>query len=212
MPATLHYPPCLACNNSHGSHPLGFCPLKLAGNEHCNLCGLAHFGLPGICPHLGNELACRTMLRQLKDSPETPALKKAAAQHLRDIISGLVQKDREKQLQRGRPKGSGTAVGAQAAYVTPYMPPAVENDPSMRVPHHLGQGLGNSAFNYSGSLQGLVPPVPGPSLPPTIPQPPMPITASYPRSNLLPTVGQPRMPHVVPQPQLSNTNVQPNGQ
>lgn len=212
MPPTSYYPPCLACNNSHGSHPPGYCPLKLAGNEHCNLCGLAHFGIPGICPNLSNELACRTMMRQLKDSPETPAVKKASAQHLRGIISGLVQKDREKILQQGRPQGRGTALGVPGSYVSPYIPPAAGNDPLMRVPYVFEPSLGNNAFGYSGSLQGLVPPVPPASQSPTIPQPRMPITTSHPpRSNLPPTIGQPRMPSTVSYHRPADTKTQSNG-
>ena len=215
MPAmispTSYYPHCLACNNSHGSHPPGYCPLKLVGNEHCNLCGLAHFGIPGICPHLGNELACRTMLRQLKDSSEAPALKEASAKHLRDIISRLVQKDREKKPQPGRTGQSRTTSGAPGSSVAPHVPLAAGNDPSMRVPHVLGPPLGNNAFGYSASLQGLVPPVPRPSQPPTMPQPRMPATASYPRSNVLHMNGQPGMPPNISYSRHPNTNIQPNG-
>lgn len=43
---------CLACRSFH---PLGQCPLKLAGVEHCNLCGMAHFGSARVCPHIQSE-------------------------------------------------------------------------------------------------------------------------------------------------------------
>ena len=44
---------CLACKTFH---PQGQCPLKLAGTEMCNLCGIAHFGFNRTCPHLQSEV------------------------------------------------------------------------------------------------------------------------------------------------------------
>lgn len=55
---TYHIPPaanginCLACRTFH---TIGSCPLKKAGVEHCNLCGMAHFGHARICPHIQSE-------------------------------------------------------------------------------------------------------------------------------------------------------------
>ena len=43
---------CIACRSYH---PIGKCPLKLAGVECCNLCGLAHFGSTRVCPHIQSE-------------------------------------------------------------------------------------------------------------------------------------------------------------
>lgn len=43
---------CLACRTQH---IIGHCPLKLAGVEHCNLCGIAHFGHGRVCPHIQSE-------------------------------------------------------------------------------------------------------------------------------------------------------------
>ena len=43
---------CVACKEFH---PAGLCPIKLAGPEHCNLCGIAHFGASRICPHIQSE-------------------------------------------------------------------------------------------------------------------------------------------------------------
>ena len=83
--------PCLACNNNYGPHPVGRCPLKAAGVERCNLCGLAHYGGGRTCPHLNSELKCRTMLKDLKDSPEPRELKQAAITYLRGVIGNLVR-------------------------------------------------------------------------------------------------------------------------
>jgi hypothetical protein len=43
---------CGACRTYHLQ---GQCPLKLAGVEHCNLCGMAHFGHARVCPHIQSE-------------------------------------------------------------------------------------------------------------------------------------------------------------
>jgi hypothetical protein len=43
---------CMACRTFH---PQGECPLKLAGVEYCNLCGMAHFGAARVCPHIQSE-------------------------------------------------------------------------------------------------------------------------------------------------------------
>jgi hypothetical protein len=43
---------CMAC---YTFHPQGECPLKTAGVEYCNLCGLAHFGAARVCPHIQSE-------------------------------------------------------------------------------------------------------------------------------------------------------------
>lgn len=43
---------CVACQSNHR---VGSCPLKAAGVEHCNLCGMAHFGHARVCPHIQSE-------------------------------------------------------------------------------------------------------------------------------------------------------------
>ena len=43
---------CVACRSFH---PVGRCPLKMAGVEYCNLCGMAHFGSARVCPHIQSE-------------------------------------------------------------------------------------------------------------------------------------------------------------
>ena len=83
--------PCLACSDHFGSHPVGQCPLKFAGFERCNLCGLAHYGIGTSCPHMNSEIACRTMLKNIKDSPEPRELKEQAIEYLKSVIAGLVR-------------------------------------------------------------------------------------------------------------------------
>lgn len=43
---------CRACTTHH---PVGNCPLKIAGVEFCNLCGMAHYGHARVCPHIQSE-------------------------------------------------------------------------------------------------------------------------------------------------------------
>ena len=47
---------CTACREYHS---VGACPLKLAGVEYCNLCGIAHFGSGRVCPHIQSETQVR---------------------------------------------------------------------------------------------------------------------------------------------------------
>lgn len=109
------------------------------------------------------------MLRQLKDSPEAPALKESAAQHLRDSISEIVQKDRQKMLRRERTRENGTPSGVQGSYVSPYIARATAKDSSKLDQQILGPLLQDNAFAYTGSLQGLQQPVPQPREPETLP-------------------------------------------
>jgi hypothetical protein len=87
---------CYACRNPH---PRGACPLKIAGVEHCGLCGLAHFGFARTCPHINSETQVREMIAALKNSPEKKELVEAAMKYLRGVKGTLVQRkkrDREK--------------------------------------------------------------------------------------------------------------------
>lgn len=89
---------CHACKQSH---PRGACPLKVAGVEHCGLCGLAHFGYGRTCPHIRSETQVRDMLQALKSSPEKKELVDAAVKYLRGVKGTLVQqkkKDKEKAM------------------------------------------------------------------------------------------------------------------
>lgn len=106
-PSTLRA--CIACRKPH---PPGACDLKVAGVEHCGLCGLAHFGHSRTCPHIKSETQVRAMLEALKSSPEKKELVDAAVKYLRGVKGTLVQqkkRDREKAaLAKG---GNGGANG-----------------------------------------------------------------------------------------------------
>ena len=80
---------CVACQQIHF---LGSCPLKVAGYEVCNLCGIAHYGFARTCPHINSETQVREMLRAVRDSPEAGHLKKEALKYLTGLKGTLVQK------------------------------------------------------------------------------------------------------------------------
>jgi chromodomain-helicase-DNA-binding protein 4 len=50
------YIKCAVCKTKH---VLGSCPLKVAGVEYCNLCGIAHYGHARVCPHITSETQVR---------------------------------------------------------------------------------------------------------------------------------------------------------
>jgi len=95
---------------------IGYCALKRAGAEHCNLCGLAHYGTARTCPHLSSETQVRLMLDALKTSTESRESIEAARSYLRGVIGDLVRKKkRQKELQiaRSRPILPLAAPGSQ---------------------------------------------------------------------------------------------------
>jgi chromodomain-helicase-DNA-binding protein 4 len=95
----IHNRQCLACGEVH---PVGYCPLKRSGAEHCGLCGLAHYGTARTCPHLSSETQVRLMLDSLKTSTESRESIEAARNYLRGVIGDLVRKKkREKELISG---------------------------------------------------------------------------------------------------------------
>ena len=89
--------PCQACD---ACHPVGYCPLKLAGVEFCGLCGLAHFGHQRICPHLTSVTQCRQMLRSLRQSQEPPHLVEIARKYVVGVIGDLRRKKKEERLRK----------------------------------------------------------------------------------------------------------------
>jgi hypothetical protein len=102
---------CPAC---HKSHPRGACELKVAGVEHCGLCGLAHFGYSRTCPHIKSETQVREMLQALKNSPEKKELIDLAMKYLRGVKGTLVQqkkKDQEKAAAAASMAATNRAVG-----------------------------------------------------------------------------------------------------
>ncbi|KAF4550351.1 Chromatin remodeling factor mit1-like protein [Elsinoe fawcettii] len=90
---------CVACEDIHA---LGSCPLKKAGVERCNLCGLAHFGHARICPHINSETQVRAMLDALKQSPEQGPLVREARKYLTGVKGTLVQKKKLEEEKRRR--------------------------------------------------------------------------------------------------------------
>lgn len=64
-------PSCVAC---HECHMPGKCPLRLAGVELCGLCGVAHYGVRQVCPHLKSTRHIQRMLEALEHSPEDARL------------------------------------------------------------------------------------------------------------------------------------------
>ncbi|RAO68678.1 uncharacterized protein BHQ10_004690 [Talaromyces amestolkiae] len=85
--------PCLACNQMH---PVGYCPLKLAGVEHCGLCGIAHLGYSRVCPHLNMEEQILSMLQSLRQSTEPKWLVDAARHYLYTVKGDLVKRKKAK--------------------------------------------------------------------------------------------------------------------
>ncbi|KAL9597606.1 MAG: hypothetical protein Q9219_005045 [cf. Caloplaca sp. 3 TL-2023] len=79
---------CIACSTMHAQ---GSCPLKIAGTEHCNLCGLAHYGagFRKACPHLHSVEQCQLMLEALKSSPDPQEHKDLVKKYLVGIIGNL---------------------------------------------------------------------------------------------------------------------------
>lgn len=84
-------PPVVMCPACGRTHHQGSCPLKIAGAETCNLCGLAHFGTGRTCPHINSETQVLLMIEAIKQSREPPHLKEAATRYLRGVKGTLVQ-------------------------------------------------------------------------------------------------------------------------
>ncbi|KAF2739672.1 chromodomain-helicase-DNA-binding protein 4 [Polyplosphaeria fusca] len=118
-------------------HPRGACPLKIAGAEHCGLCGLAHFGHGRTCPHIKSETQVRYMLEALKNSPEKRELVDAAVKYLRGVKGTLVRakkKDREKAMMSNA--SLNTQMGVQGH---PPKPPNVMDSSAQRSQPQQGQ-------------------------------------------------------------------------
>ncbi|KAF2099730.1 hypothetical protein NA57DRAFT_18327, partial [Rhizodiscina lignyota] len=88
-------PPVVTCSACGKTHHQGSCPLKLAGVEFCNLCGLAHFGVARTCPHVNSETQVILMIEALKQSREAPHLKETALKYLKGVKGTLVQAKRK---------------------------------------------------------------------------------------------------------------------
>jgi chromodomain-helicase-DNA-binding protein 4 len=102
---------CSACDEVH---PMGWCRLKVAGIEHCGLCGLAHIGHGRTCPHLNSEVQVATLLGTLKESTESKELIEQATKYLRMIRGDLVQRKRKQEAQaRNQPRVLGVPAYAK---------------------------------------------------------------------------------------------------
>lgn len=92
---------------------MGWCRLKLAGVEHCGLCGIAHLGHGRTCPHLNSEIQVATLLGTLKESTENHELVEKAQKYLRMIRGDLVQRkktqEKKQETQAARPLQPTTA-------------------------------------------------------------------------------------------------------
>lgn len=112
---------CIACSTWHRG---GYCPLKLAGPESCNLCGLAHFGVGRSCPHIRSETQLRDMLAALRQSPEPKHLIDLAKKYLTGVKGTIVQgkkikAERAAQLEQQALQREGAISGIQTLYGTP---------------------------------------------------------------------------------------------
>ena len=95
QPPTTKSLPCAACNFAYGIHKVGYCPLKIAGVEYCNLCGRAHFGTLRTCAQFNSETQVRIMLNDLKNSPESTGIKNLAIKYLRGLKGNLVNQKKK---------------------------------------------------------------------------------------------------------------------
>lgn len=120
-------------------HPVGYCPLKLAGVEHCGLCGIAHLGYSRVCPHLNSEEQILAMLQSLRQSTEPKWLVDSARHYLYTVKGDLVKRKKAKvdpnrlnsaarpvPPQPNTSYGNGTAMGAPASNIV-YPPPSASN-------------------------------------------------------------------------------------
>lgn len=118
----------MACRSFHEQ---GKCPLKLAGVEHCNLCGMAHYGSARVCPHIQSEtqvsaLSCdhvtsahlrqvRQMLESLKYSNEPEHLVKEARRYLKGLKGNLVQLKKQQEAKKHKEREEKNEVAFQMA-------------------------------------------------------------------------------------------------
>lgn len=138
-------PPARLCPACDEIHPIGYCRLRLAGVEHCGLCGLAHSGHARTCPHLNSEVQVATMLGTLKESTEPQDLIEKATKYLRMIRGDLVHRKRTAAQKRNQPQVAPEQQGHRpAGYPPPPPPPNSQyppsNGPAPYFPHDMAQG------------------------------------------------------------------------
>ncbi|KAF3157488.1 hypothetical protein TWF569_000067 [Orbilia oligospora] len=90
---------CKLCTNTHMP---GECPLRKIQVEHCQLCGIAHFGEGPICPHLSSVTQVTTMLNTIKESNEPAQLQAIAKNYLRNRKGAIIQARKVKKAKAER--------------------------------------------------------------------------------------------------------------
>ena len=136
-------PPTHLCSSCDEVHPMGWCRLKIAGVEHCGLCGLAHVGHGRTCPHLNSEAQVATMLGTLKESTESRELVEQAQKYLRMIRGDLVARKRkaeEKHQHQQQQQQGGSAAPGYA---------------NMNGTNDAGNGAGGGIFALEGRARFL---------------------------------------------------------
>lgn len=139
--------PSTVCNVCQKRHAMGHCPLKLAGVEHCGLCGLAHYGWRRTCPHISDADSIANMIGSLKSSTEPEALKEAALSYLRGVRGNLTREHRlreakaqDQATERSQPSSVQRAQNSQTHYLLPLQNTMQNGGPS--------QGQMRPSFNY----------------------------------------------------------------
>ncbi|KAK5075246.1 hypothetical protein LTR64_001451 [Lithohypha guttulata] len=163
-PGYIHIPvpaphKCQACKEEH---PMGWCRLKIAGVEHCGLCGLAHMGHGRTCPHLNDEKQVETLLMTLKESTESRDLIDEAVRYLRvirgDLVSHRRQRERraqqEKEAQLAARRNQFPPPGRPPAAGRFVQPPIMDVDGNHR---NAGLSIGANSEDYAPSPQRQAP-------------------------------------------------------
>ena len=153
---------CVACNTEHRR---GYCPLKIAGAEVCNLCGVAHYGVSRTCPHIRSETQVRAMLAALKKSPESREHVQEATKYLNGVKGTLAQAKRQKaarleekmQAQKNRQYMGAPPTGFGPPTTGGYPPHPTTPAPFGHLPQQARRfdaGFQQKAATASNSLQG----------------------------------------------------------
>ena len=90
---------CILCKYRHVQ---GGCPLKVAGYETCNLCGIPHYGSQTSCVNTQDSVTLQKMLHALKYSYEPPELKELAKVAIIAALEKLRLQTQDKQRQNGQ--------------------------------------------------------------------------------------------------------------
>ena len=77
---------CKACGTVHRA---GSCRLRAVKVQFCPLCGVAHYGDGGVCPHLRSETQINSLMTAINQSSEDPKLIADARQLLRERKSEI---------------------------------------------------------------------------------------------------------------------------